>query len=141
LVSFSKRYRNVSPFVFDITTGLLLEQGQPLYKLEDIWWNDDDNNDRSKNVRKKMFKDSLKRYFRPQFFFSRISYPLAPEYPIGAISNVLRNFADIFPALCLSPVPTTPAISCSPVSTTGDILSPMITSCSGFSFRFHDTGN
>jgi hypothetical protein len=33
LVSFSKQYRNV----FDITTGLLMEKGQPLHQLEDIW--------------------------------------------------------------------------------------------------------
>jgi hypothetical protein len=52
LVSFSKRYRKV----FDITTGLLLEEGQTLHQLEDIWWNDDDKNDISKNVRKKCLK-------------------------------------------------------------------------------------
>jgi hypothetical protein len=34
-----------------LLAGLLLEQGQPLHQLEDIWWSDDDN-DRSKNVRK-----------------------------------------------------------------------------------------
>ncbi len=48
-----KIYRNVSFSVFDNTTGLLLEQGQPLHQLEDIWCNDDDN-DRSKNYRKKI---------------------------------------------------------------------------------------
>jgi hypothetical protein len=28
-----------------LLAGLLLEQGQPLHQLEDIWWNDDNKND------------------------------------------------------------------------------------------------
>jgi hypothetical protein len=35
-----------------LLAGLLLEQGQSLHQLEDIW-RDDNKNDRSKNVRKR----------------------------------------------------------------------------------------
>jgi hypothetical protein len=51
-------------------------------------------------------------------FLSWISFPLAPEYPIGAIKRFYINFAQIFATLYSSPVSTKPARSCSQGSTT-----------------------
>jgi hypothetical protein len=48
----------------------------------------------------------LKRDFRLQVFL-QISFPLAPEYFIGAILNFLQKFTEIFATLCLSPVSLT----------------------------------
>ncbi len=46
-------------------------------------------------------------------FFSYISFPRAPEYPLGAV--LIFFFAEIFAILCLMPVSMTSAISGSPV--------------------------
>ncbi len=74
-----------------------------------------------------LFKGSLTQDFRLKFF-SWISVPRPWVFPWGRF-EFFRKFAEIFLNECLSPVSTTPAITCSPVSMTLAKINP----CHGFS--------
>ena len=52
------------------------------------------------------------------WFFSSISFPPAPEYPIRTVSNFFRKFVEIFASQGAPTVSTTPVANLPTVSTT-----------------------
>jgi hypothetical protein len=71
-------------------------------------------------------KGSLTRDFRLQVFFMN-QCPPGPQVFHWSLFEFFHKFAEIFANNCLSPVSTTPVISCSAVSTTSaKNLSPVL---------------